>query len=228
MADVQVENGFTRIANELLDALTRFRIPGEQRQVFDVILRLSYGFHKPSCKQIFYSEFERRTGLKQGHIYRALRSLKEHNLIVRDKNEIRIEKDYEKWLTYSKSGVSKSGVEITPKVDKKPTPKTEYKRQGKPLDDKELQIPKEKNKENLKKEDRANLFAEKVYSNNGYQKEDLSAFIEYWTESGENQKKMRYEMEKVFDIDRRLKTWMRNKEKWESKKNKEAYVEEDY
>ncbi len=78
----------------------------------------------------------------------------------------------------------------------------------------------------VKKEERANLFAEKVYSNNGYPQEDLSAFIEYWTESGENQKKMRFEKEKVFDISIRMKTWMQNKEKWEGKKHMETYLDD--
>jgi hypothetical protein len=76
------------------------------------------------------------------------------------------------------------------------------------------------------KEVRAQLFAEKVYSNNGYSKEDLKDFIEHWTESGENQKKLRFEFEKTFDISRRIKTWMRNKERWEGKKNKEEHLDE--
>ena len=46
MAMPQVENGYTRIANELLEALAKIRIPGEARQVFDVIMRKTYGFRK--------------------------------------------------------------------------------------------------------------------------------------------------------------------------------------
>lgn len=35
-------------------------------------------------------------------------------------------------------------------------------------------------------------------------------FISYWTEHNQNGKKMRFEMQKVFDIGRRLGTWQRN------------------
>lgn len=35
-------------------------------------------------------------------------------------------------------------------------------------------------------------------------------FVDYWTEHGENAKKMRFEKEKVFDIKKRLERWNRN------------------
>jgi len=38
----------------------------------------------------------------------------------------------------------------------------------------------------------------------------LNEFCEYWAEHNPNGKKMRFEMEKVFDISRRLKTWSNN------------------
>lgn len=37
MAEPQKENGYTPIANEIMDALCRIRIPGEERQVLDCI-----------------------------------------------------------------------------------------------------------------------------------------------------------------------------------------------
>lgn len=38
----------------------------------------------------------------------------------------------------------------------------------------------------------------------------LNAFCNYWTESGEDSIKLRFEMQKVFDIQRRLVTWQNN------------------
>ena len=46
MANPQKENGYTAIANEIMEALCRHRIPGEDRQVLDVIFRKTYGFNK--------------------------------------------------------------------------------------------------------------------------------------------------------------------------------------
>lgn len=46
-----------------------------------------------------------------------------------------------------------------------------------------------------------------------YGKEMLREFFDYWTESNENGKKMRFEMQKVFDLKRRLKTWSNNEKR---------------
>lgn len=45
-----------------------------------------------------------------------------------------------------------------------------------------------------------------------YDKVMLRAFYDYWTEKNEKGRKMRFEMEKVFDISRRLATWKRNQD----------------
>lgn len=47
----------------------------------------------------------------------------------------------------------------------------------------------------------------------------LNEFIEYWTEHNSKGKKMRFEMEKVFDISRRWATWIKNNEKFTKKEN---------
>lgn len=61
-------------------------------------------------------------------------------------------------------------------------------------------------------EERKKNFYEKVgtlYSTY-YPKPMLLEFCEYWTEHNEGGKKMRFEMQKVFDLNRRLKTWHKN------------------
>jgi hypothetical protein len=50
-------------------------------------------------------------------------------------------------------------------------------------------------------------------------KDMVRNFFEYWTEAGENQKKMRFEKEKAFDIKRRLSTWKRNEANFKTKSN---------
>lgn len=46
-----------------------------------------------------------------------------------------------------------------------------------------------------------------------YGKEMLRAFFDYWTEKNPSGKKMRFEMQKVFDVKKRLATWKRNDKK---------------
>jgi hypothetical protein len=66
------------------------------------------------------------------------------------------------------------------------------------------------------KEVRKISFADKVVAFS-YPKSMLEDFIGYWTESNENENKMRFEMEKVFDIKRRLKNWADNQNKFFTK-----------
>jgi hypothetical protein len=43
-----------------------------------------------------------------------------------------------------------------------------------------------------------------------YGKEMLRAFYDYWTEKNEGGKKMKFEMQKVFELEKRLRTWSNN------------------
>tara|TARA_Y100001963_G_C6772723_1_gene445751 strand:+ start:1521 stop:2315 length:795 start_codon:yes stop_codon:yes gene_type:complete len=57
-----------------------------------------------------------------------------------------------------------------------------------------------------------NLY-EMIFINNNIEKYGrtlLNAFFVYWSEKGMNGKKMRYEMEKVFNVNSRLVTWAKN------------------
>lgn len=61
-------------------------------------------------------------------------------------------------------------------------------------------------------EERKNDFM-KLVAENGIEKygqEMCREFFDYWTESNPNGKKMRFEMQKVFDIKKRLATWNKN------------------
>lgn len=78
---------------------------------------------------------------------------------------------------------------------------------------------KDKEKSSAKKEsktidERKNDFMQEVANKglNKYPRDMLRAFFDYWTEHNENGRKMRFEMQKVFNISGRLATWY-NKDK---------------
>ena len=52
----------------------------------------------------------------------------------------------------------------------------------------------------------------------------LKQFTDFWTESNEGGKKMRFEMQQTFDISRRLAKWKSNDIEWNVKSNKESFV----
>ena len=66
MRSPQLENGHTRLANEIMEALCRFRIPGVERQVLDAIIRKTYGWHKKK-DAISLSQFVEMTGVTKAH-----------------------------------------------------------------------------------------------------------------------------------------------------------------
>ena len=121
MASPQVENGYTKIANELLDAYSAIRLSGEENQVFWTIVRKTYGFNKKE-DSISLSQFCLATGLIKQNVCRALSKLIKKNIVIKiDKSNItkyRIQKDYTKWLPLSK--LIRLSKLITPiiKIDK--------------------------------------------------------------------------------------------------------------
>ena len=102
MDSPQLENGYTKIANEIMDAFSNIRIAGEQMQCLMFILRKTYGYHKKE-DSISLSQFAEATGLRKQHICRALNALRDRNIIVtkngnRNITTYSFNKSYKKWL----------------------------------------------------------------------------------------------------------------------------------
>lgn len=69
-------------------------------------------------------------------------------------------------------------------------------------------------------------FQKKVFEfSDKYEKAMLENFISYWTEKNPNGKKHRFEMEKVFDIGRRLATWNKNNQRFNPQSTDDKLVE---
>lgn len=128
MANPQTENGYTKIANEILDALCRIRISGEARQVLDVIIRKTYGFNKKEDR-IALSQLCLGTGLKKQTICKAIAKLVEMNLLTKKGNDsgnsYRFNKDFDTWKPLPKKvtlpkkvkGITNKGNNRNPKSD---------------------------------------------------------------------------------------------------------------
>ena len=107
MASPQCEDGYTKIANDIMDALVRFRIPGEERQVLDCIIRKTYGWGKKTDR-ISLSQFCEATGMKKPNVVRSIHSLLSKMIIVVIKSDndsshvYGINKDYDQWKPLSK------------------------------------------------------------------------------------------------------------------------------
>ena len=62
-------------------------------------------------------------------------------------------------------------------------------------------------------------FKDEVYSHD-YKAEILNAFVDYWTEPNRSKTKLRYELQKTFDVSRRLKTWAKNEKQFNKSEKK--------
>jgi len=73
------------------------------------------------------------------------------------------------------------------------------------------------NKKNMNT--RAQEFTEEVFMSN-LSSELCQEFIDYWTEPNTSKTKMKFELERTFDIKRRLTRWAKNDKKWNQKESK--------
>lgn len=128
MASPQKENGYTAIANEIMDALCRTRISGEERQILDCILRKTYGWHK--CEDaISLTQFVTMTGINKPHVIRAIHGLLLKNIIsVAEKgNEpakvYKFIKDYNEWIALPKKVTLPKKAIVVAKNGNLPLPK---------------------------------------------------------------------------------------------------------
>lgn len=129
MASPQTEDGYTKIANELLDALCKIRIPGEARQILDVIFRKTYGWNKKE-DDISLGQFAEATGLSKIHVCQNLKKLLKMNIITEKGNDLLpkkvmkaitycLQKNYEEWTPLPKKvTLPKKVISVTEKGNK--------------------------------------------------------------------------------------------------------------
>ncbi len=95
-----MENNYTRIPNELLEALYQITLPIYELRIFLFILRKTYGFNKKS-DWISQKQIAEMTGIHKCHVSRTLKSLLEKNMIivikVKNKKIIGIQENCKEW-----------------------------------------------------------------------------------------------------------------------------------
>mgnify|MGYP000934225149 CR=1 len=81
MADVQTENGYTKIADELLEVIPKFKFNGTQLRIIMVVWRYTYGFGRKD-HEMSLSFFMKATGLGKTQLDRELKTLIERNVLT--------------------------------------------------------------------------------------------------------------------------------------------------
>lgn len=126
MANPQAEDGHIDLANEIVEALAKIRISGEEMQCLWVIFRKTYGWHKKEdC--ISLSQFFEMTTLKKPHVCRSLSKLLSKKIIGVTKNGNGItsygfNKDFDSWESLPKKVTLSKMVKGSPKKGKASLP----------------------------------------------------------------------------------------------------------
>lgn len=132
MDEDKKDKNYFKVPNEYQDALCQIRIPGQARQVLDVIERFTWGWNKKEA-DISFKTFRKRTGMDNRHIVRARNRLIQMNIITvakkgnKKRAYYRIQTDYTKWKPLPKKArgkpSSKKATKAIAKKDDKSLPK---------------------------------------------------------------------------------------------------------
>lgn len=146
MASPQTQDGFTKLANELLDHLATIQMSGSEWQFIMCLIRKTYGFNKKE-DFITNSQIATMSGLRKERISEAKGRLLERNIVTEKRNKIALQKDWEVWVELRKSVSFDTEKRI--KVIRKSVPTKEKKETiTKDISDQGSQIRNSMNKEN--------------------------------------------------------------------------------
>lgn len=125
----QIEDGYTKIADEFLEHLCKSKIMNEQSRVLLAVLRLTWGYEKKAA-HIKNTAIIDLTQLSRSQVSRTLRRLKIQNVVISgNKNGyIGINKRYKQWLLtnlttkYVDKSDNRMLTNLTTSVDKSDNP----------------------------------------------------------------------------------------------------------
>ncbi|WP_336822981.1 replication protein [Sporosarcina sp. USHLN248] len=80
MSGVQTENGFTKIANELLEQIATFKFNGSEFRIIMTIWRFTYGFNRKS-HPLSTSFIAEAVGIENSRVRKVLKKLIDNNVI---------------------------------------------------------------------------------------------------------------------------------------------------
>jgi len=97
MANPQLENGYTRLANELLDNIVRMPLTPYEFKVILFVIRKTDGYQK-KMNNITNSQIVKGTGIYKSNVSRTISKLLNRRMLIRIGKLIGVQKDYELWL----------------------------------------------------------------------------------------------------------------------------------
>ena len=100
-----LDDGYTKLANELLESLSCCNLTARQFRVMLALIRKTYGFGKKNDR-IADSQLSEITGLSRQNVNKAKNELISMNYIVKDGNKIGVNKEVSAWKNQLRDTVS--------------------------------------------------------------------------------------------------------------------------
>ncbi len=119
MANPQLENGYTKISNELLEAIYKVSMSDYEHGIFWLIIRKTYGYKKKS-DWISQKQIVSEINILKQHVSRTIKKLVNRNMILREGKKLSIQKDYDLWKL-PKQVTNESNLNRLPKLPKQVT-----------------------------------------------------------------------------------------------------------
>lgn len=128
MANPQKENGYTSIANEILEHLAHPGINGSEYRIINVVLRKTYGFQKKK-DMISLSQYQNATKMSRKQVVETIKDLVGKRILVKENNVYKFNKNWEEWIVCKRPPpVGNSPQGSGQKTTKSSGQKTTYKR----------------------------------------------------------------------------------------------------
>lgn len=96
MSSPQLENGYTKIADEILEALAQIPLSGYEFRVVNFIIRKTYGWGKKE-DWITNTQLTISTGICKTHISRTIKGLIAKKIVTKNGNKLGLQKKYILW-----------------------------------------------------------------------------------------------------------------------------------
>lgn len=102
MSNPQIEDGYTRIANELFEEILRFPFTKREQTIVFAVIRKTYGYNK-KADEISLSQLAEITGISKPHISETVTKLVTLNVLLVEQGKfaqrIELNKKYKQWVT---------------------------------------------------------------------------------------------------------------------------------
>lgn len=220
MASPQKENGYTPIANELLEKLYFAPLNGSELKICLMVIRKTYGYGKKE-DWISLSQFSKEISLPRQNVCRVLKKLVANKLLLKTEMRLKLNKNYDEWLVAKKRPSRQRGNEV---VANEAIRVVANRRHTKDNITKEIitkeRTPAQKMKDFLKNPESAIQALITKGVNEHLAREEIKKFISYWSELNKSGTKQRWEKQETFEVGRRLATWFNNIKAFNKPNNK--------